>query len=696
MSYPVNFTDNVNKGSITVQDNSINTETSLQLPGKSLTSYGTVINTNFLHLLENFANNSSPSNPVEGQLWYDTTTGVDQLKVYDGAFWVAASGLKKSTTQPIASSSLTGDLWVDTTNQQLYLYSGSSWVLIGPEYSSGAATGPRFVTIIGTDNVKYPVVMTYVNNFIISIVSYIEFTPKLTLVGFTKIYPGLNISSNINGTTGKYYGTVDKSESLVVSGTAYAGAEFVRLSANNIFTKSIRIADNSGVRIGETETFTAGIDGSNALLKNLSTDGSIELRVNTQTTGIKITNTGNVGIKNINPQSALDVTGSIAASGPISVTDDTASTSVSTGALKVSGGVGISKAAYIGGDLTVSGTTSTLKDIVPDATGTRNIGTLEKKFNNIYASTIFGNVQGNFVGALSGIASSANKMTTATNFSIAGDVTSSAVVNFDGTGGNKTFNVSIDNSFITNKTLYTDVVKNNEEIILYNPTETGSKVSGSTQGIGVYKAKVSQITSLVPTFAVGMLMPYGGAVAPSGWHMCDGTSLSRSTYSALFSAIGTAYGFITSSTFNVPDTRGRNLLGLQGNAVRTSATDEDRAYDEVEANSLGGTGGAQRRYLTKDQLPQHQHSLAGTDESNTQYYAVTSTTGVIEDSKSTLIDFAGAGESGRGRTETSNVAGLTNTTQTVNGVANLSVGNKFTTVSPFLTVNYIIYTGVTV
>ena len=147
MSYPVNFTDNVNKGSITVQDNSINTETSLQLPGKSLTSYGTVINTNFLHLLENFANNSSPSNPVEGQLWYDTTTGVDQLKVYDGAFWVAASGLKKSTTQPIASSSLTGDLWVDTTNQQLYLYSGSSWVLIGPEYSSGAATCPRFVTI---------------------------------------------------------------------------------------------------------------------------------------------------------------------------------------------------------------------------------------------------------------------------------------------------------------------------------------------------------------------------------------------------------------------------------------------------------------------------------------------------------------------------------------------------------------------
>ena len=694
MSYPVNFTDNINKGSITVQDNVVNTETSLQLPGKSLTGYGTAINTNFLHLLENFANNNSPANPIEGQLWYDTTVGVDRLKIYDGAFWVSASGIKKSSSQPSNSSSLTGDLWVDITNQQLYLYSGSSWVLIGPEFSSGVSTGPRFVNITGTDNAEYPVVMTYVNNFIISIVSYKEFTPKLTLVGFTKVYPGLNISSNIDGTTGKYYGISEKSESLIVSGTAYAGVDFARLTANNVFTKPIRVTDDLGIRIGETETFTAGIVGSNALLKNLSNDGYIELRVNNTTTGIRVTNTGNVGIKNINPQSALDVTGSITASGAISVTDDTVSTSVSTGALKVSGGVGISKAAYIGGDLTVSGTTSTLKDIVPDETGTRSIGTSEKRFNNIYASAIFGNnVQGNFVGNLTGIASSANKMTASTNFSIAGDVTTSTEVNFDGTGGSKIFTVSIDNSFINTKTLYTDSVVNNEELILYNPTEVESKAAGSSQGVGLYKAKVSQITSLVPTFAVGMIMPFGGTTAPTGWHMCDGSSLSRSTYSALFNAIGIVYGFADTSTFNVPDTRGRNLLGHLGTATRTLATDESRAYDDPSAALMGGTGGDQRRYLTKDQLPQHQHNLIGSDEANTQYYAVTSTTGTIQDSESTLIDFAGGGESGRGRKSTHDVKDLTNTTQTIDSTSQ-SVGNKFTTVSPFLTVNYIIYTGV--
>ena len=701
MSYSVNFTDNTNKGSITVQDNATNTETSLQLPGRSLTGYGSIINTNFLHLLENFANNNSPVNPVEGQLWYDTTSGVDQLKIYDGAFWVSASGIKKSPSRPSNSSSLTGDLWVDTTNQQLYLYSGSSWVLIGPEFSSGNETGPKFVNVTGTDNIEYPVVMTYVNNFIISIVSYIEFTPKLTLVGFTKIYPGLNISSNINGTTGKYYGTVDKSESLVVSGTAYAGTEFARLAANNIFTKSIRVTDNAGIRIGETETFTAGIDGSDAILKNLSNDGSIKLIVNTETTGIKITNTGNVGIKNNNPQSALDVTGSIAASGSVTLTGTSANFVVKDGTVPAvtkftiasqSGNTDIKGTLDVAGEtnltstLNVSGTT-TISNIQPDITNTRNIGTSDFTFNNIYAT--------NVIGTLTGIAASANSLTTATNFSIEGDVTTSTAVNFDGTGGSKIFTVSIDNNFINTKTLYTDSVVNNEELILYNPTDVEFKAAGSTQGVGVYKAKVSQITSLVPTFAVGMIMPFGGTTAPTGWHMCDGSSLSRSTYSALFSAIGTNYGQTAGvNFFNVPDTRGRNLLGNIADSTRVNSTDEDRAYDEVEAAQLGGTGGQQRRYLTKDQLPQHQHNLSGTDSATTQYYAVTSTTGITGDDQATSINITGS-VTGTGRTSTSNVIGLTNTTQTVAGVNNLSVGNKFTTVSPFLTVNYIIYTGVT-
>jgi hypothetical protein len=87
MPYTINFTDVTNKGSVTVEDNDINTQTSLSLVGRNTTSYGVEFNQNFLKILENFANTTSPSSPVEGQLWYDSTSGNEQLKVYDGTIF---------------------------------------------------------------------------------------------------------------------------------------------------------------------------------------------------------------------------------------------------------------------------------------------------------------------------------------------------------------------------------------------------------------------------------------------------------------------------------------------------------------------------------------------------------------------------------------------------------------------------------
>ena len=141
MAYEVPFTDQSNKGIITVEDNAINTETSLKLPGRLLSDYGVAINENFLKLLENFANANPPLNPVEGQLWYDTTDSIDQLKIYDGTNWVAAGGLKKNASEPDSTNSVKGDLWVNTSTSQLYLYTGSGWLLIGPDFSNGNTTG---------------------------------------------------------------------------------------------------------------------------------------------------------------------------------------------------------------------------------------------------------------------------------------------------------------------------------------------------------------------------------------------------------------------------------------------------------------------------------------------------------------------------------------------------------------------------
>ena len=118
MAYTINYSDS-NKGTISIEDSTINQQTSLDIPGRNTTSYGSVIAESFLHLLENFANANSPRNPVQGQLWYDSSTGVNALKLYDGTSWVNAGGLKKETSYPDVATALADDVGPDQANNQL-------------------------------------------------------------------------------------------------------------------------------------------------------------------------------------------------------------------------------------------------------------------------------------------------------------------------------------------------------------------------------------------------------------------------------------------------------------------------------------------------------------------------------------------------------------------------------------------------
>ena len=690
MAYTVNFTDSLNKGSITVEDNSLNTETSISLPGRNLSDYGKNVLENFLHLLENFANNTSPSNPVEGQLWYDTTTGIDQLKVYDGAAWVSAGGVKKASSQPESTSSTIGDLWVDTSNQQVYLYTGSGWILVGPEYAAGASTGAKFEDIISTTNTSVPVIVNYVNSIPVSIISASTFTPKLTISGFSVINPGVNLNSNISGSAAKYYGISEKSESLIVNNAAIPGSQFARLNVSNNFLNPIRISSNNGIGIGETETLSLSVTSSNALITNKSTDGYIALRVSNNTTAIRITNNGNVGIKNENPQEALDVTGNIKNSGTITSLSTIESTSTSTGALVLSGGAGIAKNLNVGGSLSVNGSI-TAQSILPDTTLIRNIGSTSYRYNNVYGTNFYGTFRGDVVGNVSGASFSTSKLNSLTTFEITGDVVTTSPVTFDGqTGGlTKTFDVELDDSYFTRQDAYTDAISGTEEILI----RKASLALGDVQSINqFYLTTVADITNTVPTFQVGMMMPYAGSTAPSGWRMCNGDAIliADTNYESLYLTIGFTYGgSLGSGYFYLPDMRGRFALGYLDGETKTLSTDEDRVYDDGAADILGGSGGAQRRWITDQQLPEHKHSLQG--DNGTQFYAVTNVLGGA-DTNSVGIAITG-GVAGTGLTTTEGVEGLVSTTETIDSVPE-EVGEKITTVPPFLAINYIIYTGV--
>lgn len=84
----------------------------------------------------------------------------------------------------------------------------------------------------------------------------------------------------------------------------------------------------------------------------------------------------------------------------------------------------------------------------------------------------------------------------------------------------------------------------------------------------------------------GIVIPYAGASIPPGWLLCDGSAVSRTTYANLFSFIGTAWGNGDgSTTFHLPDLRGRFLRGVDGTANR----DPDKATRSA-ANPGGNTG----------------------------------------------------------------------------------------------------------
>lgn len=84
----------------------------------------------------------------------------------------------------------------------------------------------------------------------------------------------------------------------------------------------------------------------------------------------------------------------------------------------------------------------------------------------------------------------------------------------------------------------------------------------------------------------GTILPFGGVTAPAGWLLCDGSAISRTTYANLYSAIGVVWGSGDgSSTFHLPDLRGRFIRGRDGGAAR----DPDRTA-RTAANTGGNTG----------------------------------------------------------------------------------------------------------
>ena len=146
---------------------------------------------------------------------------------------------------------------------------------------------------------------------------------------------------------------------------------------------------------------------------------------------------------------------------------------------------------------------------------------------------------------------------------------------------------------------------------------TDAVITAKIQDGAVTAAKLDSaaVSVLMPS---GSLMPYAGSSAPTGYLLCDGAAISRTTFSALFALVGTTYGSGDgSSTFNIPDLRGRVIAG-QDDMGGVSANRLTGLSGGVDGDILGGSGGAETHTLSIAQMPAHTHGLSTATGNNNQ------------------------------------------------------------------------------
>lgn len=198
MSYTINLTNGQPLiPSPGLSDGTVdNSHSSLTLIGRNFAGYGQFLNENFIYLLENFANTTSPGNPLKGQLWWDTADNV--LKVYTGVSWKISTGATAAdeSDPPGDLSSLGGDLWYDRTNRQLKVSDGAGdWILVGPQGGSEAPNSGAFPALMtDTAGASHIVIQITIAGVIYAIFSKDTFTSSLQ--GFGTVVAGLNFSSS--------------------------------------------------------------------------------------------------------------------------------------------------------------------------------------------------------------------------------------------------------------------------------------------------------------------------------------------------------------------------------------------------------------------------------------------------------------------------------------------------------------------
>ena len=311
---------------VSLPDGTIDTAaTDLTLFGKGYAGFGEKLNENFVKILENFNNTSSPANKIQGQLWFDQTN--KQINVYTGAKWKPVGSTTNSATSP--TNAVQGDLWFDTANTQLYVYTGSAWTLIGPTTVAGSGvTQVVTETVLDNSGVYRSILKLVTQDTVVGVVSNLAFTPSssdtngaaLISAGFANVAQGVQLSSTVSNA--KFRGTATDSDAL----GGVAVANFLRSDQNDSTTGHLEIQNVNGLRIGAGSDIQMTMSGDNFTIANTTSDGDITFTVNDGgVTKNAIAITGSTG--NVAMAGDLRITGNLTIDGD-TVTSNTSTLTV--------------------------------------------------------------------------------------------------------------------------------------------------------------------------------------------------------------------------------------------------------------------------------------------------------------------------------------------------------------------------------
>lgn len=323
---------------VSVEDGTIDTTSDLRFVGKNYAGYGEVQNENFLHLLENFANSTSPPKVVTGQIWFDSAN--KKLKYYDGSRYKIAGGAEVSATAP--SGLATGDFWWDSSAKQLHAWTGTEFALIGPESSpdlgSSTVTAAVVKGTVGTSVGPHTILKVIADDKVVGVFSKTAFTldtAQNTIEDFTVIKKGFTLVKSQSGiSTDDYvvWGTANNANYL----GGYSASQYIRKGENS-FTEEVAFGD-PGITVGDGNDFRLRVENGDEVIVENRLGNPITFRI----TVVETTDERDVAV------------------------------------------------------ITSTG-------VVPGAGNVYTLGTDLSRWNNVYATTLTGNLVGNVTGNTTGI-----------------------------------------------------------------------------------------------------------------------------------------------------------------------------------------------------------------------------------------------------------------------------------------------------